>query len=130
VVTQCVQYCPQGYTAPPPVALVSPPIPTVPAPEEPDVGPAPAGCEMAIYSEENFGGVSSETGEDQPQLGEVGWGEEIASIEIKAGTWDFYSEEEFGGETIRLGAGTYPVLPENWSKRINCFMCTDPSGDR
>jgi beta/gamma crystallin len=130
VVTQCVQYCPQGYVAPPPVPLVSPaPVP-VPGPPvaEPDVGPAPAGCDIAIYSEANFGGVSSETGEDQPQLGEVGWAEEIASIEIKAGTWDFYSEEEFGGETIRLGTGSYPVLPDNWGKRINSFMCADPAG--
>ena len=128
VVAQCVQYCPQGYVAPPPVPLVSPaPMPPVPA-VEPDVGPAPAGCDIAIYSEANFGGVSSETAEDQPQLGEVGWGEEVASIEIRAGTWDFYSEEEFGGETIRLGTGSYPVLPDNWTKRINSFMCTDPAG--
>jgi len=126
VVAQCVQYCPQGYAAPP-LPLVSPPsVPSAPV-AEPDVGPAPAGCDIAIYSEANFGGASSETGEDQPQLGEVGWGEEIASIEIKAGTWDFYSEEGFGGETIRLGAGPYPVLPENWTKRINSFMCTDPA---
>jgi hypothetical protein len=104
-----------------------PPVPSTPE-TEPDVGPAQAGCDIAIYSEVNFGGVSSETGEDQPQLGQVGWGEEIASIEIKAGTWDFYSEEEFNGETIRLGTGSYPVLPENWGKRINSFMCSDPAG--
>lgn len=122
VVAQCVQYCPQGYFAPPPVALVSPPsIPVVP--------PTPqAGCDIAIYAEANFGGVSSETGEDQPQLGEVGWGGEIASIEIKAGTWDFYSEEQFAGDTIRLGPGPYPVLPGDWTKRIYSFMCTDPAG--
>jgi hypothetical protein len=123
VVTQCVQYCPQGYVAPPEPAIVAP-TPDVPA--QPVVGPATAGCTIAIYSEPNFGGVSSETGEDQPQLGQVGWGGEIASIEIKVGTWDFYSDEDFAGETVRLGPGPYPELPGDWSKRIYSFMCADP----
>jgi hypothetical protein len=134
VVTQCVQYCPQGYVAPPvplvepdPVPLASPaeaPVPLAePAPEQ----AAAAGCNIAIYSEPSFGGVSSETAEDQPQLGQVGWGGEIASIVIRTGTWDFFSEEEFTGDTVRLAAGAYSVLPGDWAKRIYSFMCADPA---
>jgi hypothetical protein len=146
VVSQCVQYCPRDYVEPPlPVVTMPPPLPGGPAVPGPIVTPAPVGpaeqpgapdtpepvmasgsCEIVIYSEPKFGGVSSETGEDQPNLEEVGWAEEIASIEIKSGTWDLYSEGQYSGETIRLGVGSYPTLPPEWTKRINSFMCADP----
>ena len=69
-----------------------------------DVPPAPAtGCELLIYSESNFQGLSSPVDENQASLEEEGWKNEIASIQIKSGTWDFYSDEDFGGEMMRLG---------------------------
>jgi len=39
-------------------------------------------------------------------------------IQVQAGTWDFFSEENFGGESMRLSAGPYPMLAPEWSKRI------------
>jgi Beta/Gamma crystallin len=138
MVTQCVQFCPQGYVAPPVPLVEAPPVaslaePTPPlgpgpaAPMRAAGGPEQAGCNIAIYAQPNFGGVSSETAEDQPQLGQVGWGGEISSIEIRSGTWDFFSEEDFAGDTVRLAAGSYPALPGEWTKRIYSFMCADPA---
>jgi hypothetical protein len=93
-----------------------------------DVPPAPAtGCELLIYSESNFQGLSSPVDENQASLEEEGWKNEIASIQIKSGTWDFYSDEDFGGEMMRLGAGTYPTLDPKWSKHIGSFMCSAPA---
>ena len=93
-----------------------------------EVPPAPAtGCELLIYSETNFQGLSSPVDENQASLEEEGWKNEIASIEIKSGTWDFYSDEDFGGEMMRLGAGTYPTLDPKWSKHIGSFMCSAPA---
>ena len=93
-----------------------------------DVPPAPAtGCELLIYSENNFQGLSSPVEENQASLEEEGWKNEIASIQIKSGTWDFYSDEDFGGEMMRLGAGTYPTLDPKWSKHIGSFMCSAPA---
>ena len=93
----------------------------------PAPGPAPAtGCELLIYSEANFKGLSAPADEDQPGLGESGWKNEIASVEIKSGTWDFYSDEDYGGEMMRLGAGTYPTLDPKWAKHIGSFMCSTP----
>ncbi|MGA2567477.1 MAG: beta/gamma crystallin-related protein [Pseudolabrys sp.] len=99
--------------------------PVVAAPEPP---PAPAtGCELLIYSETNFKGLSAPVDEDQPTLGDNGWQNEIASLEIKSGTWDFYSDEQYGGDVMRLGAGSYATLDPKWAKHIGSFMCSTPN---
>ena len=144
---QCVAYSTQRNRSvteivvpeEPPVAEVPAPTPVTPsettgvgpanepAAVVPAPGPAPAtGCELLIYSEANFKGMSAPSDQDQPGLGESGWQNEIASVEIKSGTWDFYSDEDYRGEMMRLGAGTYPALDPKWSKHIGSFMCSAP----
>jgi hypothetical protein len=89
---------------------------------------APAtGCELLIYSEANFQGLQAPSEENQANLDEVGWKNEIVSVQIKSGTWDFYSDEDFAGEMMRLGAGSYPTLDPKWSKHIGSFMCSAPA---
>ena len=51
----------------------------------------------------------------------------IASMQIQAGTWDFFSEDNFSGENMRLAPGAYPELAPEWSKRIGSFMCLQGS---
>jgi len=129
---QCVQYCAQSSRviteAPPPAPAETTGV--APTEEQPAAAPPPqapeTGCELLIYSQENFKGVSSPADENQPTLGEQGWKNEIASIEVKSGTWDFYSDENFGGEMMRLGVGSYPTLDPKWSKHIGSFMCSTP----
>jgi beta/gamma crystallin len=115
---QCVQFCPRPGAIPPPqaTALVAPPA-------------APQGrCEVEIFAEPNFGGNGVPTGEEQPKLSESGWQNQIASLQVRAGTWDFYTEENFAGEAMRLPAGSYPTLTPEWNKRIGSFMCVQPGG--
>lgn len=110
---QCVQYCGRPGMPPPAqaVALVPPP-------------PAPAGrCELTIYAEPGFSGLNAPTAEDQPRLAEVGWKNQIGSIQVQSGTWDFFSDDEFAGENMRLAPGPYPQLGPDWTKRISSFMC-------
>src|SRR6202035_2213074 len=77
---QCVQYCPRPNAPPPPqaAALVAPPS-------------APQGdaCEVTIFSEPNFAGQDATTGEEQPALSQSGWQDQIVSIQVKRGVWDF-----------------------------------------
>ncbi len=113
---QCVQYCPQA--GPPPARAV-------------DLPPPPAfaqngACQVTIFSEPNFTGLSAPSGDSQSDLSQAGWRNEISSIQVQAGTWDFFSEENFGGESMRLSAGPYPNLAPEWSKRIGSFMCVQP----
>ena len=42
---------------------------------------------------------------------------------MKSGTWDFYSEPDYGGQMVRLSPGQYANL-EGWDKEISSFMCT------
>ena len=117
-VPQCVQYCRQGYVAPPPppVAVMAPPQAV-----------ASGGCLVEIFSDANFAGETSETTEAQPDLEQVGWEDAITSVQVRMGVWDFFSEPDFAGETIRLEPGSYPVLPKEWLNRINSFMCSEPT---
>jgi len=99
-----------------------------PAVASPEPGAAPAtGCELLIYSEANFKGLSAPVDENQTSLSEDGWQNEIASVQIKSGTWDFYSDEDYAGEMMRLSAGSYPTLDPKWNKHIGSFMCSAPA---
>jgi Beta/Gamma crystallin len=113
---QCVQYCPQ--VGPPPAQVVTLP----PAAAFAENG----ACQVTIFAEPDFGGVSAPTGDSQPNLSQTGWRDEISSIQVQAGTWDFFSDENFGGESLRLSAGPYPMLAPEWSKHIGSFMCVQP----
>jgi Beta/Gamma crystallin len=116
---QCVQYCPQA--APPPLeeAATLPPPPPLPS----DNGV----CQTTIYSEPNFAGNSAPTGDGQPSLSQSGWRNEISSIVVGAGVWEFFSDENFAGESMLLPPGTYATLPAEWTKRIGSFMCVRPA---
>jgi hypothetical protein len=113
---QCVQFCPRPNALPPPqaVALVAPP-------------PVPQGtCEVTIYPDPSFAGAAVTTGDEQPALSQSGWQNQIASIEVKSGTWDFFTDENFTGQTMRLPPGPYQDLGPDWSKKIGSFMCVQP----
>jgi len=113
---QCVQYCPQ--VGPPPAQVA-----TLPPPPPPSENGA---CQTTIYAEPNFAGNSAPTDDNQPNLSQTGWRDEISSIVVGAGMWDFFSDENFGGESLRLTPGTYPTLSAEWTKRIGSFMCVQP----
>ena len=114
---QCVQFCPRPGVLPPPQAVALAPPP-----------PPQGTCQVTIFSESNFAGTGVPTSEEQPRLSESGWQNQIASIQVQSGTWDFYSEENFGGETMRLAPGPYPALTPEWTKHIGSFMCVAPGG--
>jgi Beta/Gamma crystallin len=140
---QCVSYSTQRNRTVTEIEVPEEPMaeaPRVAEPETTGVGPAnepavaspppaaPAtGCELLIYSETNFKGLSAPSAENQSSLSEDGWQNEIASVQIKSGTWDFYSDEDYAGEMMRLSAGSYPTLDPKWSKHIGSFMCSAPA---
>jgi hypothetical protein len=113
---QCVQYCPQA--GPPPANAT--PLPPPPALMQ------TGNCQLTIFSDPNFAGLSAPTSDNQPVLAQTGWQNEISSLQVQSGTWDFFSGENFGGESMRLTAGQYPALAPEWTKRIGSFMCVAP----
>jgi hypothetical protein len=140
---QCVQYCPPTMVgaAPPPAMATPVPPRVVPAPAT--VGSVPMapvaaadadaqadaqvqGCAMTVFAEANFSGISSPVQEDEPKLSEVGWQNEIGSIQIQSGTWEFFADEEYTGDAMRMKPGQYENLGPQWAKRIGSFMCISP----
>jgi hypothetical protein len=111
---QCVQFCPRPSAPPPPRAVAF-----VAAPPAPSAGR----CELEIFGQPQFQGASAPNNVDQPNLIEAGWKNEISSIQVKAGTWDFFTDEDFAGENMRLPPGPYPDLGPEWTKKIGSFMC-------
>jgi hypothetical protein len=65
----------------------------------------------------------SPAGDEQPALSQTGWQDAIASIEVKSGVWDFFTDENFSGNNMRLRPGTYQNLGPDWTRKINSFMC-------
>jgi hypothetical protein len=114
---QCVQYCPRPGVLPPPrtVALVAPPP------------PPPGRCEISIFAEPNFASPPVTTSEDQSELSASGWADQIASLQVKAGVWEVFSDEQFGGQSMRLEPGDYPSLESDFDRQIGSFMCVEPT---
>jgi hypothetical protein len=124
---QCVQLCRSGGVAQGPGAQPTAAVaqafasePMAPAPAEAQTA---GGCEVAIYADANFAGQATATVENQPRLGDVGWKGEIASVRVKGGTWDFFSDDDYGGQTMRLPPGEYAQFGSPWTKQISSFMC-------
>jgi hypothetical protein len=113
---QCVQYCQRPNAIPPPQAVALTPPPPMPQ----------GSCEVTIFSDPNFAGTGVTTGDEQPQLSQSGWQNQIASIQVKSGTWDFFSDENFAGNNMRLQPGPYQDLGPEWTKKIGSFVCIQP----
>jgi hypothetical protein len=112
VVPTCVQACPKVRKA---IAVSAPAAPVAAAPR--------TGCEVVVFQDKNLGGTSFKTTEDQPILNDQ-WNKQISSIQVVAGTWDFSTEPQFGGDAMRLAPGSYRDLGANWDDQIASFMCT------
>jgi hypothetical protein len=123
LIPQCVAYYPRGRAAPA-VAVGAVPGQAVGA-AQPVAAAMAQGCLVEIYSQVAFTGMSSDVAADQPRLSEYGWDKQISSLDVKSGTWDFYSEADYGGQMVRLPPGQYQNL-EGWDKQISSFMCTQP----
>jgi len=115
---QCVQFCPRQNALPPPQAVALAPQPPAQQPQ--------GSCEVTIFSDPAFAGTGVTTGDEQPTLSQSGWQNQIASIQVKSGTWDFFSDENFGGQTMRLQPGPYQDLGPEWTKKIGSFQCVQP----
>ncbi len=123
---QCVQYCPQVGPLPVPGPGQAPAaVAALPPPPPP--APVNGTCQMTIFAEPNFAGAAAPTTDAQPALGEAGWLNEISSIQVQSGEWEFYADENYGGVSMRLDPGDYPNLAPEWTKRIGSFQCVQPT---
>ena len=48
---------------------------------------------------------------------------------MKAGTWDFYSDDDYSGDALRLVLGAYRTLDPQWAKHIGSMICVQPPAE-
>lgn len=84
------------------------------------------GCEVTVYWDNDFAGDLWRTTGDRSRL-EGGWNDQISSIHITSGNWEFYEHDSFGGKVLKLGPGRYPRLIDGWNDTISSFRCVEPT---
>jgi CubicO group peptidase (beta-lactamase class C family) len=82
------------------------------------------GCEAAVFWNFDMKGELWRTTRDHSGL-YAGWNDQISSIEIASGNWEFYEHGEFGGRVLKLGPGHYPFLIDGWNDSISSFRCVE-----
>jgi hypothetical protein len=84
------------------------------------------GCEVTVYWDDDFAGDLWRTTGDRSRL-EGGWNDQISSIHITSGVWEFFEHDSFGGKLLKLGPGRYPRLIDGWNDSISSFRCVEPT---
>ena len=55
------------------------------------------------------------------------WNDQISSIQVLAGVWEFYEHADYKGEMVRYEPGAYNLEPR-WNDRISSLRCIQPTG--
>jgi hypothetical protein len=84
------------------------------------------GCEVIVYWDADFKGESWRTDRDHSYVGNH-WNDQISSIEIIEGVWEFYWDADYGGEVMDLRPGSYPFVGNHWNDQISAFRCVRPT---
>jgi hypothetical protein len=81
------------------------------------------GCDVIVYWDANFGGESLRSQGDMSYVGNH-WNDQISSIRVLAGFWEFYWDADYRGEVLRYGPGNYPYVGDHWNDQISSFRCS------
>jgi hypothetical protein len=83
------------------------------------------GCKVKVYWDINFGGAHFTTDRAVPWVGNH-WNDQISSIKVIWGVWEFYRDIHYGGESMRLSRGNYAYVGDHWNDQISSFRCVHP----
>jgi uncharacterized protein YkwD len=76
---------------------------------------------VEIFTDANFSGTTSGSiDQDSPYVGDF-WNDEISSIKIYSGTWEFFEDANFQGKSFRLTPGEYSWVTNTWNDMISSF---------
>ena len=85
---------------------------------------APAlACDVIVYWDANFRGESLRSQGDMSYVG-AHWNDQISSIRVLSGYWEFYWDADYRGEVLRLGPGNYPYVGDHWNDQISSLRCS------
>lgn len=102
-----------------------PPGPSaVPLPAPP---PPPPACQLKVWREAKFWGPMDTYIADTKDLS-LWMNDNISSIEIVSGVWQFFEDKDYLGASVNVGPGRYPNLGGFWNERISSFRCLRDGG--
>jgi hypothetical protein len=77
-----------------------------------------AAAEVIVYKQPNFAGEALTLRGAATNLGDRGFLDQVSSITVGSGEWQFCTQPDFRGECVTLGRGQYPRLEQNLNHRI------------
>jgi len=84
-------------------------------------------CEVALYWDIEFEGDALMTIRNHENLARLGaWNDQISSIYITSGIWEFFEHANYTGASLRLSPGGHN-LDRAWNDRISSFRCVKPT---
>ncbi len=84
------------------------------------------GCEVIVFWDANFQGEQWRTRRDAGFVGPH-WNDQISSIQVMSGVWEFYWDADYQGEVMRRGPGSYAYVGDHWNDQISSFRCVRPT---
>ncbi len=82
------------------------------------VAAAAQAAEVTLYLQPNFNGRQLTLRGYSPNLGDLGFQDQVSSIVVNSGRWELCTQPEFKGDCATVEAGEYPVLDPKLNHRV------------
>ena len=89
-----------------------------------------AAAEITIYKQANFSGEALTLRNDSANLKDRGFMNQMLSVDVKSGQWQFCSQPDFKGDCVVLERGRYPTLGQNLNNRVESIREVTRTADR
>lgn len=94
------------------------------------IGATAAVAEITVYKQPNFTGEGLTLRGETTNLKDRGFLDQISSIEVKSGQWQFCTQPDFKGDCVVLDRGRYATLDQNLNHRIESAREVTRAADR
>ncbi|HLY95941.1 MAG TPA: beta/gamma crystallin-related protein, partial [Sideroxyarcus sp.] len=75
-------------------------------------------AEVTVFKQPEFTGDKLTLRRDTNNLSGAGFQDQISSVVVHSGRWQFCSQPDFNGDCVTLGPGEYPQLARSMNHRI------------
>ena len=82
------------------------------------VATSAAAAEATVFKQPRFAGAQLTLRRDAANLAGAGFQDQISSIVVRSGRWQFCAQPDFNGDCIVLGPGRYAELAQDMNHRI------------
>lgn len=81
---------------------------------------------VEIFVDSNFSGTTSGVlDQDYAYISDF-WNDQISSIKVYSGTWEFFEHANFQGRSFQLTPGEYAWVTDEWNDLISSFKQVEP----